>query len=249
MPHPTLLAAHLCAHPCPHMPRAHPRRLPLAGCPIPYYVLMTAERLQHRDRLIPQLWSILDPRRQMMKRRSRLWDLTLPPTEAIRHILDLIGAVLVDGANTCPASNVIGGPTVELSGHMSFQAPLANEDGTPACMLVDPEKISATTGLGNKQHPYFFHGTHGYTRMTLAAEYSTAETKWGKVVPVRKDIIESVHRFVLWAMHGPPGEDMMRRHPVCMHACHNEACVSPYHVQHGTCAENLRDRKKKKVQT
>ena len=37
---------------------------------------MTPERLKQRGRLIPQLWSILDPRRQMMKRRSRLCNLT-----------------------------------------------------------------------------------------------------------------------------------------------------------------------------
>ena len=227
------------------MPRVDPpRRLALSPVPYPYYMFMTPERFVKKDQLIPQLWTLLDPRRQLMRRCSRLWDLTKPPTEAIRGILDLIGTVLVDGTNTCPTAG--SGPLVELPGHLSFQTPLANADGTtPACMLIDPEKISATTKLGNKLHPYFFRGTNGYTRIKLAVEWSMAETKWGKPVLVRQDIIESVHRFVLWAIHGPPGSGLRKRYPVCMHACHNEACVSPFHMRHGTCAENLRDRKRK----
>ena len=80
-----------------------------------------------------------------MRRCSRLWDLTKPPTEAIRGILDLIGTVLVDGTNTCPTGS---GPPVELPGHLSFQTPLANADGTTsACMLIDEEAIQIGVAL------------------------------------------------------------------------------------------------------
>ena len=202
---------------------------------------MTEGRFSQEHLLIPQLWRVLDPDRRRRGRqcRSRLWDVTKPPQAAIRDILDMIGGVLVDGANTVPVSNT---ETAELSGHMSFANPLASADGlSPACMLIDQDKVDAKITRGRKQHPYFFRGAGGYTRMKLVEEHST-ERILGKAHHLRKDIIESVHRFVMWAIHGPPGDELMLMNPVCMHDCHVANCVSPYHIRHGSHAENLRDR-------
>lgn len=73
---------------------------------------------------------------------------------------------LHDWANTSP---LIDGGTFALKGHASFANPQVDENGFPACMLIDPDKISAMiAGKSNrKRFPHLFWGHRGYVRMKL----------------------------------------------------------------------------------
>ena len=219
-------------HACSSSPLADmiQHRLPLSGANlIPFYMSMTDARFKRRCLLLPQLWRIVDPH-QLFRKRSRLWDLGKPNQDAIRDILDAIGDVLHDGANTSP---LIDGGTFELKGHASFANPQVDENGFPACMLIDPDKISAMiAGKSNrKRFPHLFWGHRGYARMKLVT-----------VGDGKSDIIESAHLFVLWAMFGPPGAHIVN--PVCMHTCQRENCVQPLHLKHASNKENLQDRRR-----
>ena len=216
------------------------RRLPLSpDNPVPYYLTLTDARFKLERCLLPQLWRILaapaqpttgnTPAISLPRKRSRLWRLEKNPQDAVRYILDSIGELLQEGANTAP----IGPPgsaeeTCELPGHASFANPKANENLEAECMLIDADKIKAMTGT-RKRYPHFFWGLNGYARIKLAT-----------LGDGKSDIIEGVHRFVLWAMHGPPDTGIC--HPVCMHTCHRPNCVQPRHMRYGSNKENLMDR-------
>lgn len=69
--------------------------------------------------------------------------------------------------------------------------------------------------------------------------YPSASTGGYTVLTVGKGStrrVTHVHRFVLWALRGPPPDD---GHRVAMHLCDNKACLNPCHLVWGTRSMNV----------
>jgi hypothetical protein len=59
----------------------------------------------------------------------------------------------------------------------------------------------------------------------------------GKIIgPEGRSVQELAHRFVLWAVYGPPASRFVR--PVAMHICNNDKCLNPEHLVWGEDKEN-----------
>lgn len=101
-----------------------------------------------------------------------------------------------------------------MTGSEAFRCPLAL-GASGACMQLDHSKV--------KRARYFKSHGRGYAYMVLAGSGSA-------------QVVEGVHRFVLWAMFGPPSPSIGV--PVLMHTCHDPSCVSPLHMVWGEHLEN-----------
>lgn len=96
--------------------------------------------------------------------------------------------------------------------------------GSP-CLLVDPEKVSATAYFSMFcKHPK----DSAYLRIMLAERTASSGP-----------VFEWAHRIVCWLTHGAPPEDPDGGQVDAMHLCHNPNCLHPDHLKWGRHGQNV----------
>lgn len=195
-----------------------PVRLNLGRLALPYY-LRTVPYVWHGSSL-PQIDKVLLPQAGHGL-RSCLWDIALPARQAVVQLLETVGGLLQSRAMEVDYQWLHAEQRwATLPGIEAFRMPLGGAHGNAGCMLLDMNKVS--------EAPYFTVSS-GYTWMQLAVDM---------VQPRNSRIIrEGVHRFILWAMYGPPGQELIN--PVLMHTCGDRRCISPLHMVWGEQRENI----------
>lgn len=149
---------------------------------------------------------------------GRLWTGPGEGADIVARILDIIGCLLSPQSLEDSPWLQETDAWARMRGSEAFRCPLAlGESG--ACMLLDHGKVSRAR--------HFRSVRLGYAWMVLA----------GSGI---KKVEESLHRFVLWAMFGPPSLSLA--FPVVMHTCHNRSCLSPLHMVWGENGENIAPR-------
>jgi hypothetical protein len=120
-----------------------------------------------------------------------------------------------------------------LMGKEAFITPLAhppsgnyNEPPRAACMFFDPAKVKSTR--------YFHHVPRQREKPYVSMQLGYVKGRGGG------PIWEYAHRFILWAMLGPPAGGLDWGSAVVNHyICQDGTCVHPLHMRWSTQAENL----------
>jgi hypothetical protein len=133
-----------------------------------------------------------------------------------------VGEVLRRITNTLPEWALLPYPPqgvghTPLTPQYLLLNPPVTSPGLTSCVPVVAGVGSTPTPLGSSRD------SRGYLKLTLLGGNSE-----------NSPIFEWAHRFVMWAMVGPP-EDTEAQ---VMHTCHNKACLSLHHLAHGSGVEN-----------
>lgn len=199
-------------------PATHPRHT-LLGPTLntPYYM-----RPHHTEQSL-----LLSMPRQLKRcfndgvENTNAWDRNDPSLQmAIRQLLDFIGSCLCEEARRLflPMQNGEPGQEMLLPGHRALVTPLGLIPTLQLCMRVDPQLVIAT------KHMHFH--SDGYLTIAVGKQ-DKPSGGW---------ILEKAHRIVLWALYGPPPEDLAQ--PCVMHICHVPDCLNVDHLCWGEDAEN-----------
>ena len=172
----------------------------------------------------PSVWKAMQP-----GQHPRLWGKHGgDPALEVQEVLSQLAACLYPRARSrwreLDGTNVPMDPLGD-----AFRFPLADalDPTRPACMWLDPVLVGRSPGI-------FRHRTDastgsGYTQLDLCMAAG----------PRRLPIREYAHRFVYWAMKGPPRHPLSWGSAVLLHTCQDAKCLNPMHMRWGTQAENF----------
>ena len=174
--------------------------------------------------VLPSLWRIASSPGGW---KPRLWGRLDSPIHEIQALLDKLAACLYHRASN-RWQELEGRPVPMEPLGDAFRLPLADarDPWMPACMWPNPVLVDRATGI--RQHTLGGKMRSGYTTLDMC-----------EVHPGKHVVREFAHRFVHWAMRGPPRYPLTWATAVVIHLCENASCLNPMHMRWGTQEENL----------
>jgi hypothetical protein len=171
---------------------------------------------------------------QLQRLRARRPSLFNSPPELLQWVESILGRI----ALTLPEWSAEMYPPLAggqpLPPHYVFLNPPVLMDGQPTCVLVEAGNNGTPMPVGTSRD------VRGYLKVALLGRTHPCITEVtdtsGTVTPVmdKSPIFEFAHRFVLWAMDGPPPTEQ----PQVMHTCNNKPCLALFHLRYGNAFEN-----------
>jgi hypothetical protein len=171
---------------------------------------------------------------QLQRLRARQPSLFNSPAQLQQWVDDILDRI----ASTLPGWSSemyppLAGAGNPLPPHYVFLNPPVLMDGQPTCVLVMAGHNGTSTPVGTSRD-------RGYLKVALLGRTHPCTTyvsdMHGTVTPVldKTPIFEFAHRFVLWAMDGPPPDGL----PQVMHTCNNKPCLTLFHLKYGSAFDN-----------